>query len=189
LTYVLSRYLRNRGDANIQTISDLATKSTFWVDPSFGSSQLGSLTSAATATVLNSVNTVQRRFTIKQLVMQKLAKDGLSAFIAPTTTIPPYVLNLPKEPSAHGRPNNGFSTLGANGIPELTVPAGFTTKAYDRDANNNVVGPVSTTLPFGILIQGAPFSEPTLFKIGAAYESVTHARQPPPLFPPVAGEP
>jgi amidase len=189
LTYVLGRYLRNRGDANIQTISDLATKSNFWVDPAFGSSQLGSLTSAATATVLNSVNTVQRRFTIKQLVMQKLAKDGISVFIAPTTTIPPYVLNLPTEPTAHGRPDNGFSTLGANGIPELTVPAGFTTVAYDRDANKNVVGPVSTTLPFGVLLQGAPFSEPMLLKVGAAFEAATHARQPPPLFPPLPGEP
>jgi hypothetical protein len=60
-------------------------------------------------------------------------------------------------------PDNGFSALGANGIPELTVPAGFTTVAYDRDANKNVVGPISTTLPFGVLLQGAPFSEPMLF--------------------------
>jgi len=122
--------------------------------------------------------------------MQKLAKDQIDVLIAPTTTIPPYILTNPTEPSVHSRPSNGYSTLGANGIPELTLPAGFTTVAYDRTRPSNaVVGPVSTTLPFGILLQGAPFSEPLLLHVAAAFEQATHARVPPPLFPPVPGEP
>ena len=189
LTYVLSRYLENRGDANIKTISDLATKSNFWVDPNMGSSQKSSLASAATVTTLNVSAKEVRRFTLNQIVQYKLAKDNLDVIIAPTTTIPPYILNEPTQPTVHNRPSNGYSTLGANGIPELTVPSGFTTESYDilRPSNTQVENP--TTLPFGILLQGAPFSEPLLLHVGAAYEQATHGRMPPPLFPPVPGEP
>ncbi|HUA36003.1 MAG TPA: amidase family protein [Candidatus Binataceae bacterium] len=190
LTYVLSRYLENRGDANIQTINDLATKSNFWVDPNMGTSQQSSLASAATVTTLSVTAKQVRRFTLEQIVRQKLAKDNIDVIIAPTTTIPPYVLTDPTEPTVHNRPSNGYSTLGANGIPELTVPSSFTTVSYDRTRpNNTLVGPVSTKLPFGILLQGAPFSEPLLLHVAAAYEQATHGRVPPPLFPPVPGEP
>lgn len=190
LTYVLGRYLAGRADANIQNISQLVAKSNFWVDPNMGSSQQGSLTSAASVATLNTTAKQIRRFTIEQIVRQKLAKDGIDVLIAPTTTIPSYILTNPAEPSIHNRPSNGYSTLGANGIPELTLPAGFTKVAYDRTRPNNVlVGPVSTTLPFGILLQGAPFSEPLLLHVAAAYEQATHARVPPPLFPPLPGEP
>ena len=131
LTCVLGRYLRGRGDSNIQTISDLATKSTFWVDPNFGTSEQSSLASAATVTDLDTAAKEVRRFTLKQIVLQEMAKNGIDVLIAPTTTIPPYILTYLTEPTVHGRPSNGYSTLGANGIPELTVPAGFTTVSYD----------------------------------------------------------
>jgi amidase len=190
LTYVLGRYLRGRDDSNIQTISDLATKSTFWVDPNFGSSEQSSLASAAAVTTLNTAAKEVRRFTLKQIVLQEMAKNGIDVLIAPTTTIPPYILTYLTEPTVHGRPNNGYSTLGANGIPELTVPAGFTTVSYDHPRPNvSVTIENATRLPFGILLQGAPFSEPTLLQVGAAFEEATHARVPPPEFPPLPGEP
>jgi Asp-tRNA(Asn)/Glu-tRNA(Gln) amidotransferase A subunit family amidase len=146
--------------------------------------------SAATVTTLNTVAKEVRRFTLKQIVLQELGKNNLDVIIAPTTTIPPYVLNGVREPTVHNRPNNGYSTLGANGIPEFTLPAGFTTVSYDRtQAQPTVPVKVSATLPFGILLQAAPFNEPMLLKVAEAFEEDTHARVPPPLFPPLPGEP
>ncbi len=122
-------------------------------------------------------------------MLQELAKNNLDVIIAPTTTIPPWVLTGVTEPTGHGRPNNGYSTLGANGIPELTEPAGFTTTSYDRTrAAPTVPVKVSATLPFGILLQGAPLSEPRLLQV-AAFEADTRARVLPALFPPLPGEP
>ena len=40
-------------------------------------------------------------------------------------------------------------------------------------------------LPVGIDFLGLPFSEPTLLRIGAAYEAATHHRTPPPDFGPL----
>jgi amidase len=151
---------------------------------------MGSLVSAENVATLNTTAKQIRRFTLQQIVRQKLAKDGIDVLIAPTTTIPPYVLIDATEPTVHNRPSNGYSTLGANGIPELTVPAGFTTVSYDHPRSNPSTSiEVSTMLPFGILLQGAPFSEPLLLEVGAAFEEATHARVPPSLFPPLPGEP
>ena len=38
-------------------------------------------------------------------------------------------------------------------------------------------------------VLGRPFSEPTLIRIAAAYESATHQRKPPEDFGPLPGEP
>jgi hypothetical protein len=65
------------------------------------------------------------------------------------------------------------------------VPAGFTTEVYDRVADaaakggTKLVGPVAAKLPVGIDFLARPFGEPTLVKIGAAYEAATHHRAPP----------
>lgn len=50
------------------------------------------------------------------------------------------------------------------GIPALTVPCGFSDES----------------LPIGLQLYGRPFGEPTIFRIGHAYESATdwHLRSP-----------
>jgi Asp-tRNA(Asn)/Glu-tRNA(Gln) amidotransferase A subunit family amidase len=53
--------------------------------------------------------------------------------------------------------------------PIITVPMGFT----------------SDDIPAGIAFMGLPFSEPTLIKLGYAYEQATHHRKPPASTPPL----
>ena len=75
---------------------------------------------------------------------------------------------------------------GTASFPVISVPAGFTTAVYDRDAAGNLVGPVPAVLPVGISFLGKPFDEPTLFKVAAAYEARTRHRRTPPDFGPLA---
>src|SRR6185503_12369317 len=127
------------------------------------------------------------------------------------TNIPPVKLDSPPGPSVNGRDGTHglWNFLGAQGFPVITVPAGFTTQVYDlvrtadaparpksgyTNANQGsdeteLVGPTPAVLPVGMDILGAPFSEPTLIRVAAAYEAATHQRRPPPDFGPVAGEP
>jgi hypothetical protein len=94
------------------------------------------------------------------------------------------------------------------GFPAITVPAGFTTRVYDRIRDPNApppppgwvrgpsyggeteptvqVGPTEAQLPVGLDISGRPFSEPLLITIASAFENATHHRHPPPEFGPVA---
>jgi hypothetical protein len=77
------------------------------------------------------------------------------------------------------------TNINSRGFPAMTVPAGFTTRVYDRDASNQLKPPVAAALPVGIDFLGLPFSEPTLFEIAGAYEAVSRHRTPPPDFGPV----
>ena len=73
----------------------------------------------------------------------------------------------------------------------LSVPAAFTTEVYDRvpDASSRdgsrLVGPIPARLPRGLTILAKPFDEPTLLKIGSAYEAATHHRIAPEGFGPL----
>ena len=88
--------------------------------------------------------------------------------------------------------------MGGQGLPAITVPAGFTTEVYDLtrdpsapltpesawdsrgryrrmpgDDRTRLIGPIPARLPVVIDFAGLPFSEPTLLKIAAAYEAGT----------------
>ncbi len=54
-----------------------------------------------------------------------------------------------------------------------------------RSAPMMLTGPTPAKLPVGVDFIGRPFSEPTLLKIAAAYEEVTHHRMMPPDFGPL----
>ena len=79
----------------------------------------------------------------------------------------------------------------SRGFPAMTVPAGFTTKVYDRAPDGTLLPPIPKALPVGIDFLGRPFSEHVLFEIASAYEARTRHRRPPPGFGPLddAGKP
>jgi amidase len=123
--YTLNRYLRERGDANIQSITDLINKSNFWNDPFVYSPPKPRLMSANADTTLSIKNYLGRRFTLQQIVRQELADNQIDILVYPTKTIPAPILTNPTEPTIHGRGPTGFTVLGAHGIPALSVPAGI----------------------------------------------------------------
>src|SRR5262249_21949781 len=108
-----------------------------------------------------------------------------AALRAPLSPIPPRKLTAPREPIANGRNPIGWSLIGQQGFPVITVPAGFTKSVWDRVADGDstrLVGPVAAALPVGVDFIARPFEEPLLFRIASAYEGVTKHRRPPPEF-------
>ncbi len=192
--YMLSRYLKERGDAAIKTISDLINKSNFYRDirPEAGFvDRKAALEDMNRAVTLDMVNLFQDRFAYQQVVLQCMADKNLDALVSTAGNIPAYVLGAPLEPPLDGRTASVWGLLGQQGIPTLSVPAGFTTRVFDRvrDAaapgGTRLAGPVPAKLPVGIMFFGRPFSEPTLFRIASAYEAATKHRIPPPDFGPL----
>ncbi len=122
--------------------------------------------------------------------------------IARVATAPPI------EPAVNGRSPVGWSLIGQQGFPAITVPAGFTTEVWDRERDpstalgagpaaapgaggggTRLIGPIAAKLPVGVDFIARPFDEPMLFRIASAYEAATKHRQPPPAFKPLVGEP
>jgi amidase len=189
--YMMNRYLRERGDANIKTNADLINKATFYQDPNFPDRKQMRENTERQATLDTSVR-LQGRFAVQSIVLQCMQEQKLDALVAPTASIPPPKLNGPREPNVNGRSPVGWSFLGQQGFAVFSVPAGFTTEVWDRvreGTGTRLVGPIPARLPVGVDFVGRPFDEPMLFRIASAYEAATRHRAPPRDFGPLAGEP
>jgi len=191
--YMIELYLKERGDASIKTVKDLAEKSQALTDknPDSGSNARGGGNDNRTAMTMDTSDRFLMRFAVQQIVLQAMEDMKLDAMITPTGNIPPYILGRPLEPTLNGRGPSIWSFLGTQGFPQLGLPAGWTTKVYDRvrDASapggTRLTGPTPAKLPLSVMFFGRPFGEPVLFKIASAYEDATHHREPPPDFGPL----
>jgi Asp-tRNA(Asn)/Glu-tRNA(Gln) amidotransferase A subunit family amidase len=190
--YMINRYLQERGDANIKSNADLIAKAKFYNDPNFPDRKQAR-EQAERATVLDTASRLQTRFALQNLLLQCMQEQRLDALVSPMSTVPPRKLTSPREPNAAGRNPIGWSLIGQQGFPAITVPAGFTAQVWDRerDANGSarLVGPIPDSLPVGVDFIGRPFDEALLFRIASAYEAATRHRRPPPDFGPLPDEP
>jgi amidase len=216
--YMLNLYLRERGDANIQSNADLIAKANYYDEPKFRTPQRGRENTERDQQYDMSKRML-RRFSVQQMILQCMAEQELDALVYPTANLPPTKLGAPGAPQANAR-GGVWSFLGAQGFPVITVPAGFTTEVYDwiRDPNAEeipeaafvnptgggggggnqrteadrrirLVGPTAAELPVGVDFVGRPFDEPLILRIASAYEAATKHRRAPPEFGPLQGEP
>ena len=179
--YNLNTYLAQRGDANIRAITDILSKSNFWTDPVIPNLQ-GSLTGSNADLTLADQGALETRFALRTAIFKCFADMNLDAVVYPTGSVPPAILTAPREPTVNDRGSTIWTQINSRGFPAMTVPAGFTTVVYDRDASSNLLPAKAAKLPVGIDFLGLPFSEPKLFQIASAYEAATHNRVPPPDF-------
>lgn len=187
-------YLQERGDSNIQSLTDLIAKANHYVDTPYMPGRIPSLNSSNIQLTLDNTATMANRFAMQQVIFLCFAEQDLDAVVYPTGNIPNRIMTNPPEPTKNDR-STIWTQINARGFPAMTVPAGFTTHVYDREWNPadptnataaTLVGPIPKELPVGIDFLGLPFDEPTLFKIASAYEAATHHRTPPPGFGPLS---
>lgn len=202
--HMLDHYLALRGDAAIKTTDDLITTGKFFDDARFGSRKDGLVRKNEPQEIDNRPR-VALRYAVQYIVLHAMADLDLDVILAPTNNIPAPKLGSPNVPRINGRPLV-WSFLGAQGIPNITVPAGFTTEVYDRvvdpdsppvpvttpDARpgqtepaSRLTGPFPARLPVGVDFMARPFDEPTMLRVAAAYEAATKHRRPPPDFGPL----
>jgi amidase len=181
--YNFNAYIRERGDSEIQSLTDLINKANFWTDPVLANRKSSLQSTDANLTLANA-GALQTRFAVQTVVYDCFARMDLDAVVYPSGNIPPGVLTAPPEPTVNDRGLN-WTTISSRGFAAMTVPAGFTTKVYDRGADGQLLPPIPAVLPVGIDFLGLPFTEHTLFAIAAAYEAGSNSRRPPPDFGPL----
>ena len=185
--YMMNRYLAERGDANIRSNADLISKARFYEDPNFPDRRRAR-EQAESTTELDTAIRLQGRFAMQTMLLQCMQELQLDVLVSPMSTVPPRKLTSPREPTSNSRSAVGWSLIGQQGFPVITVPAGFTTTVLDRVADGDgtrLAEPVPAALPVGVDFIARPFGEPLLFRIASAYEAATSHRRPPPDFGPV----
>ena len=189
--WLFNRYLRERGDANIRTMTDLIEKANFFTDIRAGSrftDKKGELERENMAGEVDLRARMYYRYAVQQVVLQCMAKAGVDVLVYPTGNIPPPLLGAPTEPDRNGRSHLAWTLLGQQGFPAMSVPAGFTTHVYDRvpdpaaEGGTRLVGPVPAALPVGVDFLARPFDEAALFRVASAYQAATRHRVPPSAF-------
>ncbi len=106
---------------------------------------------------------------LREAVEKVMDDNALDALVYPTWAFPPRLIGDLNTP--HG--NNSPRLSPPTGLPAITVPMGF----------------VRDSLPVGLQVLGRAWGEPTLIKIGFAYEQATRHRRPPASTPPLPARP
>jgi Asp-tRNA(Asn)/Glu-tRNA(Gln) amidotransferase A subunit family amidase len=182
--YTINRYLLERGDTNVRSNADLIAKARFYADPNFPDRKQAR-EAAERALDLDTSTRLQTRFALQTVLLQCMEEQRLDVLVSPTSTVPPRKLTSPREPAVNGRPPIGWSVIGQQGFPAITVPAGFTTEVWDRERDGSgtkLAGPIAAQLPVGLDFLARPFQEALLVRIAAAYEAATRHRRPPADF-------
>jgi Asp-tRNA(Asn)/Glu-tRNA(Gln) amidotransferase A subunit family amidase len=199
--YWRALYLRQRSDAKLKTVADVAAATRPIVDPVHDASSPQVSTSAPYGAPrppagpapkeVDMADRMLMRWAFQQVVMSCMADMNLDALMYPTNNIPPQKIQSPEEPAVNGRNQAHWTILGQNGFPAITVPAGFTAQVYDRVPHasspdgTRLVGPIAARLPVGVDFAARPFGEPTLLRIASAFVEATKHRMPPPAFGPL----
>jgi len=188
--YMINRYLSERGDASITSNADLIDKARFYTDPNFPNRKQGR-EAAERQTTYDPSQRLEMRASLQTLLLQCMQEQKVDVLFSPTSTVPPRKMTNPREPTVAGRAPIGWSVIGQQGFPAVTVPAGFTSSVWDREREGpngtRLVGPIPAQLPVGVDFIAAPFNEPLLIRIAGAFEAATRQRRPPPEFGPVPG--
>ena len=189
----MNRYLAKRGDAKIRTWKDWVANAKFRDDEHRAAAENWV---ALEARGRPGTSDALVRSAIGRLALMKVMHENrIDAFVHPENTVP--------TPKIQG-PNVG--TISLEGItpflqiPRIAVPAGFTdvivepryALSSDKTTYNSVLPDdvprtkLQHPMPISITFFAGQGDEPTLIKIGSAYESATRHRAPPPAFGPLA---
>lgn len=193
LMFDIERYLEDRGDARIRSWADWVANARFREDTSrAGAENWLALTNHHAPGRADQV----ARSQIARMALQRvMSQNGIDAFVHPENTVP--------TPKIQG-PNVGQNSLEGITpffqIPRVVVPAGMTDVVYEPRyslnatktdyvselAPNTLKTRLPHPMPIAITFFAGQGEEPTLIKIGTAYEVATHHRTQPPAFGPVS---
>jgi amidase len=188
----LDRYLINRGDTRITNWGAWVANAKFREDDSRAGAENWLKWDAHTEA--GKADRLARSYVARLALLRVMYENDIDAFVHPENTVP--------TPKIQG-PNIGSTSLDGITpffqIPRVAVPAGVTDVVYEpqyalNEEKMDYVAVLPPDTPKSRLPQPMPISitffagqgeEPTLIKIGTAYEAATHHRFPPPAFGPL----
>jgi amidase len=201
--FYVNQYLQGRGDEKVKDWASWVPNATFKTDENRARA-----INAATAVNPDprpnpgQISYLQMQSVMRMIILKVMYENKIDVFVNPEQTTAPYLLGGALEPEVNGRGSQSccqaFTAL--IGTPEVDVPAGYVTVAYDpkyvlsedKTEYVAVTGNVETKLPYpmpiSMMFWAGPGFDSDVIKAGSAYEAATHHRVPPPAFGPLTRE-
>jgi Asp-tRNA(Asn)/Glu-tRNA(Gln) amidotransferase A subunit family amidase len=196
LVFDIDRYLASRRDATIKTFGDWVSHARFRDD----ASRAGAENWLALKDHLapGKAERLARSYIGRLALERVMAENGISAFVHPENTVPTPKI---QGPNVGDISLDGFTPFLQ--IPRVVIPAGMNDVVVEpryalNETKTDYIATIAPNtpktklphpMPIAITFFAGQGDEPTLIKIGTAYEWATHHRTPPPAFGPVAARP
>jgi amidase len=193
-----NQYLAGRGDARVKDWASWVANATFKTDEEEARAR-NAVTNHDPRPPADSVSYLEMQSVLRMIVLKVMYENKIDVFVNPEQTTAPYLLGGAPEPEVNDRSSQSccqmFTAL--LGGPEVDVPAGYTTVAYDpkymltpdKKRYVAVTGSVKSTMPhpmpISMMFWAGPGSDAAVIKAASAYEAATHHRVPPPAFGPL----
>jgi amidase len=190
----IDRYLLARGDARITNWAAWTANAKFRDDESRAGAE--NWVHFADRGADSKGDRLARSHIARLALLRVMYENRIDLFVHPENTVPPPRI---QGPLVGTNSLDGITPFFQ--IPRIVVPAGTTDVVYepryalspDKRAYTSVFAPgtpksrLAHPMPVALTFFSGQGEEPVLIKVGTAYESATHHRQPPPAFGPVAG--
>lgn len=191
----IDRYLKERGDTRITNWAAWVENAKFRQDESRAGAE--NWLNFKDHFAVGKSDTLARSYIARLALLKVMYENHIDVFVHPENTVP--------TPKIQG-PNVGSISLDGITpffqIPRVVVPAGVTDVIYepqyalnkDKTDYISVLAPETPKtklvhpLPISITFFSGQGEEPTLIKVGTAYEAATHHRFAPPDFGPVGAK-
>ncbi len=200
--FTVNKYLKERGDARVKDWASWFANAK-WDDDDHRATSQNAIDWQDMRAAPDQMSYLKLQAVMRLVVQKVMYENNIDVFVNPENTLPPPKIGGATEPSAS---NRGAASCCAQftaliGGPEIDVPAGYTTVAFepqyrlsaDKTRYTSVTGQVESKLPhpmpISLMVWAGPGTDSTVIKVASAYEAATRHRVPPPAFGALAGEP
>jgi amidase len=194
-TFDVDRYLMARGDTRITSWAAWTANAKFRDDESRAGAE--NWVHFAGRGADSKSDRLARSYVARLALLRVMYENRIDVFVHPENTVPPPRI---QGPLVGSNSLDGITPFFQ--IPRIVVPAGTTDTVYepryalspDKRTYISVLAPgtpkstLAHPMPVALTFFAGQGEEPVLIKVGTAYESATHHRQPPPAFGAVAGK-
>ena len=139
---------------------------------------------------------------LRRLELKVMLENDLDVLVRLHYSLAPGIIGTSPQPQPDGDIRSAIRMGPHAGLTSVLIPAGYVQTAYDpvftlsEDRQRYV--PTNNNTPTTLPETGAPFSlvfraeigrEDMILRVASAYQAASKRRMPPPMFPPLEGEP
>ena len=139
---------------------------------------------------------------LRRLEMKVMIENNLDVVVRLHYPLPPGKIGTSPQPQPDGDVRGEIRMGPYAGLTSVLVPAGYVRTVYDpvftlsedkqrylRTNNNTATTLPAPGVPFSLVFRADPGREDMILRVASAYQSASKRRVPPPMFPPLEGEP